>query len=368
VQGMVEWLEELGGLPAASQTFGFHGATVAVRSQSRRCIESVTESVTPFFEVDPLSSPMADLVLSDDDVPAWAVQAFATGSRILTQQMWWPDRQETLRWWGQRLPIPDGHAVLVIDRATICAVWRQRRRLVVAGRHAGLIGQLVLKDLMRSETWPSVTNLHASCLEADGGAVLVTGAAGSGKTTLSLAGCLGEGLGYVAGDRTVLSESAAGAPLARGWPTKVRVAAGSLSRPELECSGFSASLRAGSTDRRTEKGKFVVSPRELTAFGVRLAPGPLPVRACLFPQLQEDGASSIQPMRSDEARLALHREVLRWPEPDWPHWTEWRPGDRSNPRDGLLVDLIVGSVPCAKVNLGKTAPWPLSSWLRSVCG
>jgi hypothetical protein len=142
---------------------------------------------------------------------------------------------------------------------------------------------------------------HASAVEIDGGAVLLAGGSGLGKSTLALNMHLG-GAGFLADDSVAL-EGADGRLLAH---------------PAIA----TAKARRGARDllRADERGALreVVSEDEHeTRFRVRTAPGPLPLRAvCMLEPAEEPGTLAVSEGRADPWELlgSTFNDVVRDPD------------------------------------------------------
>ncbi|MDX8055682.1 hypothetical protein SK571_40435 [Lentzea sp. BCCO 10_0798] len=147
-----------------------------------------------------------------------------------------------------------------------------------------LVRDLVLKD--QENTGAAV--LHATAAFRDGGAVLVTGAKGAGKSTILLE--LVEKFGYqiMSGDKTVLHEQADGEVLAAGWPDYPHLGYGTIVKyPGLrEIAGIGADYCPPAAHAFAPTGKFAVDP---IRFRWRFPSAPrethVPVMAILHPAI-----------------------------------------------------------------------------------
>lgn len=115
--------------------------------------------------------------------------------------------------------------------------------------------------------------LHAGCVGRDGDGVLLLGATGSGKTTLTLH-CLLHGLEFLAEDSVLVRPAGL---LATGVANFLHVRADSLRF--LDDGGRDLVRRATVIRRRSGVEKFEV---DLRRPGYRLAPAPIRIRAAVF--------------------------------------------------------------------------------------
>jgi hypothetical protein len=346
-----------------STTLGVAGARVRLLASERSLLESVRRGVLP-LPASRARDVIGVLVARDEELPPDVREALVTAPTMLMRQM--PDAHGgMLQWYGRRLDVPThgAHVIFVPELGTAVASWPTTRRAAVVGPRASLVSQLVIKDVLRAALWPTSVTFHAAAVARRGRAILYIGGNGSGKTTLTLATCLATGVSYVAGDRTLLEER--GAKLtALGWPTRIRVAPGTLERPEIKASGFADSARRSDLQ---EKGKFVVDPAELEDLGIALAGERLDVAACVFPTLAHGTRNEPQelvPIDPVEAHRRLEECILAWPEVNWPHWSEWFPGDRTNPLTRKTVERLSERVPSFTVSLMTAQRWPLREWLK----
>ena len=142
---------------------------------------------------------------------------------------------------------------------------------------------------------------HASAVEIDGGAVLLAGGSGLGKSTLALNLHLG-GAGFLADDSVAL-EGADGRLLAHPAiaTAKARHGARDLLRP----------------DERGALREVVSEDEHETRFRVRTAPGPLPLRAvCMLEPAEEQGTLAVSEGRADPWELlgSTFNDVVRDPD------------------------------------------------------
>lgn len=134
--------------------------------------------------------------------------------------------------------------------------------------------------------------LHASSVSRGGRAIVLAGATGSGKSTLSL-GLVGAGCGYVADDFTALDAS--GTAVTR-FPIAASVKSGSL-------AAIGAAFPQLSTLRAFATGDRVVRYLDLAARAH--GADSTPIKALVFPKYAESNANSIERMTPEEAFFAL---------------------------------------------------------------
>jgi hypothetical protein len=183
---------------------------------------------------------------------------------------------------------PDGsRAVLRLD-PDFEAGWNWRRYL---------IGQV----LPFAALLHGLEVFHASAVEIDGGAVLLAGGSGLGKSTLALNLHLG-GAGFLADDSVAL-EATDGQILAHPAiaTAKARRSARDLLRP----------------DERGALREVVSEDEHETRFRVRTAPGPLPLRAvCMLEPAEEQGTLAVSEGRAEPWELlgSTFNDVVRDPD------------------------------------------------------
>ncbi len=165
-----------------------------------------------------------------------------------------------------------------------------------------LVRDLALKDQENH----GATVLHATAALHDGGAVLVTGAKGAGKSTILLE--LVEKFGYriMSGDKTVLHEHTGGVPLAAGWPDYPHLGYGTIAKYQglKEIAGIDAGYRPPAGHEFSPTGKFAVDPGP---FRVRFPGAPsdthVPVTAILHPSIGPGERTIVEPCEQGRAEL-----------------------------------------------------------------
>lgn len=162
-----------------------------------------------------------------------------------------------------------------------------------------------------SRRWPTWL-LHSAAVEWHGAGILITGAKGSGKTTLAAA-LVETGCRFVASDRALVWQSAAGSELT-GWMCSFRLAPESLGACTTPAQQHRAEAymaeRAGQSEYRYA-GKFRFSPGEwIRLCGWQAAPRSRPaVLIELCPECQDVG---LEHLGVDTTREALRRHTVQY--------------------------------------------------------
>lgn len=162
-----------------------------------------------------------------------------------------------------------------------------------------------------SRKWPTWL-LHSAAVERHGAGILITGAKGSGKTTLAAA-FLQTGCRFVASDRALVWHGGAGSELT-GWMCSFRLAPESLAvctapARQRRAEAYIAQ-RAGQNEYRYAD-KFRFSPGEwIRLCGSQAAPRSHPaVLIELCPECQDSG---LEHLGADPTREALRRHTVHY--------------------------------------------------------
>ncbi|GHC73312.1 hypothetical protein GCM10007079_07120 [Nocardiopsis terrae] len=194
---------------------------------------------------------------------------------------------------------------------TLFAFDRQAGRIDVAMGPSGALDLIeLLRDLfLKDQENRGAAVLHATCAHRDGGAVLVTGAKGAGKSTILLE--LVERFGHqvMSGDKTVLRLEADGTVLAAGWPDYPHLGYGTIAKyPGLrEIAGIGDNYTPPADHAFSPTGKFAVDPRR---FRERFPNAPrglrVPIAAVVHPAIGPAGSTVLEPYQDgDDAHAAV---------------------------------------------------------------
>lgn len=162
-----------------------------------------------------------------------------------------------------------------------------------------------------SRRWPAWL-LHSAAVDWHGAGILITGAKGSGKTTLAAA-LVESGCRFVASDRALVWHSAAGSELT-GWMCSFRLAQESLGvcttpAQRRRAEAYMAE-RAGQSEYRYA-GKFRFSPGDwIQLCGWRAAPRSHP--AVLIELCPECHDAGLEPLSMDTTREMLQRHTVHY--------------------------------------------------------
>lgn len=181
----------------------------------------------------------------------------------------------------------DGSRVLLRLEPELEDLWDWRRYL---------IGQVLPFAALLHE----LEVFHASAVEIDGGAVLLAGGSGLGKSTLALNMHLG-GAGFLADDSVAIEPAGDGL----------------LAHPAIA----TAKVREGARDLLREDsrgvlGEVVVADEHETRYRVRTVPGPLPLAAvCVLEPGEEPGTLTASEGKADPWELlgSTFNDVVRDP-------------------------------------------------------
>lgn len=192
---------------------------------------------------------------------------------------------------------------------------------------------------------------HAAAFtcRGDTGGVLVSGAAGAGKTTCLLLGLRAARGRFVANDRVLLAPDPDGV-LAYAWPAPLRAAAGTLrALDEL------AALVPAAPGRRGDEAKLDIDPARLAPhFGTGTTGSTRP-RLMLWP-VRDHRARRPETVSPDEVRITLLDTCLFLREPATgrsSHLNHWlvplpSPADLDRARRAV-VDRLAATVPCVRM-------------------
>lgn len=251
----------------------------------------VLQSAVPLPELPPADA---------DGEPQWTV--------LISR----PRRATTARWFHHWLA-PDGRRWLSFGCADGGYVLRVSRhatfRISVTARtitceHPPRVPAFTLRHLLLNQIWPLALSvdrpvLHASAVVLPGGALVIAGPGGTGKSTLATALAVA-GHPLLADDAVAL-EQAGDAWLAHPEYASVRL------WPDAEAAVLGRSRRSTAAAHYTRK-------RRVSALGLLpVAPGPTPVRAvCLLDrQLQPQAEPSVRPLTPREAVIGLMALALQ---------------------------------------------------------
>jgi hypothetical protein len=343
------------------------GVPIAFETADRAVLDYVVEYFDPWFEV--LGTKQAEwqavwTVRLEADGAAYAALAgaappapefqpcFAHDQRVLSLPAWSCAGETVVR-----------------DADRACFLRLRRGRVEIVGlpesRRWRFTLLWVFQELAAMRLRREHLDLHAASVAADGRGIVIAGAKGAGKTTLSFYLMQGGGNAMIANDRTFVG----GPPncVVRGMPTAVKILAPTLARHPQLCEGLPPVARPYLYSE-AELLSALPSKEPVGSVDTILTPGQVAarlganrwcdarLRVVLFPEICAEVATwSFERLATDDTTAALEGNLYGAIHATRPETLFEALGDGHSPMPDGLASRVAVDVPAFRLRLGPDA-------------